>query len=173
MKEDHVIDANVLLISKGQHEAGYECSLACDRALKEAEENRVLIDDDRLIEREYRKYFGEAPRQQTPGHRFYKWLLQNQKRPDRCLRVKITPKPSDSGPDFEEFPRDKDLESFDNDDRKFVAVALASNTSPSILVASDRGWWRHRDALKANGVRVCFLCPDYIKKSRRPQPRRK
>ena len=63
---------------------------------------------------------------------------------------------------FEEFPDDPELARFDRDDRKFVAVALASGTSPPIVNASDRDWWEHREALQVHGIEILFLCPELM-----------
>jgi hypothetical protein len=65
--------------------------------------------------------------------------------------------------DFAEFPKDAELQSFHRDDRKYVAVALASRTTPAVLNAVDQDWWQHREALARNGVRVRFLCPQQMK----------
>ena len=51
---------------------------------------------------------------------------------------------------------------FDRDDRKFVAVALASGTSPPIVNASDRDWWEHREVLQVHGIEILFLCPELM-----------
>ena len=65
---------------------------------------------------------------------------------------------------FEEYPDDDApaLAKFDRDDRKFVAVALASGTFPDIINATDTDWWAPRRALQQLGVRVRFLCPDLM-----------
>ena len=67
---------------------------------------------------------------------------------------------------FEEFPDSARLSSFDRSDRKFVAVALASGSSPKVLNAADTDWWDHRQALEENGVDVVFLCPELMERER-------
>ena len=64
--------------------------------------------------------------------------------------------------EFVEFPEDQRLADFDRDDRKFVAVALASGASPPIVNATDTDWWEHRDALSEHSVNVRFLCTDLM-----------
>jgi hypothetical protein len=91
-----------------------------------------------------------------------KWVWQNQGAADRCEQVHITPMPSDPE-NFHEFPSDTRLASFDRSDRKFVAVAKASQKCPTILNATDSDWWDHRVALAENGVVVEFLCPDQFR----------
>ena len=63
---------------------------------------------------------------------------------------------------FKNFPDDPDLDDFDPDDRKFVAVALASGTAPEILNASDTDWWNYRRPLERHGINVKFLCPELM-----------
>ena len=73
--------------------------------------------------------------------------------------MRLTPS-SDKSREFEEFPLDPDLEGFDRSDHKFVGVALASTQSPTVLNAVDSDWWQYRKALRRNGVKVKFLCPE-------------
>lgn len=61
-----------------------------------------------------------------------------------------------------DFPDDEMLAGFDRDDRKFVAVAIASGESPPILNASDTDWHDHRQALSRHGVAVEFVCPELM-----------
>lgn len=62
--------------------------------------------------------------------------------------------------DFEEFPTDPRLASFDASDRKFVAVAIKAGSKPPVLNAVDSDWWNHLSVLREHGVKVEFLCPD-------------
>jgi len=169
-----VIDTNVSEVADGERDkASRECIEACSDALEDAKLDLVLVDDKYLILNEYEKQpcvedpsgadGGSRDENQKPllGRLFYyKRLLPNLRNPDVCRQVSITPRGSDG--DFEEFPDSQDLEGFDKNDRKFVAVALASRMDPTILNASDSDWWEHGDALEANGVRVRNLCPDLI-----------
>ena len=79
------------------------------------------------------------------------------KQDQRCDLVSITPV-NGSENEFEEFPDDPALESFDPDDRKFIAVARAHLEKPPILQAVDSQWWAFRDAFRQNGVTVEFIC---------------
>jgi len=165
--ESSVIDTNVLEVADGRHEkADAACVDACIEALEEAKTHIVLLDEGRLIDKEYRRHF-ERPRDQgSPGHSFFKWLQQNIDNPDHCRSIALTPRGRDG--DFEEFPDGEDLRGFDLDDRKFVAVALASKMDPEILNASDTDWRNYRDALESRGVRIRFLCPDLMERDRPP-----
>ncbi len=72
--------------------------------------------------------------------------------------------PIDHGASFDEFPTDPELNDFDADDRKFVAVALAHQQKPPILQAVDAAWWKIKDILLRNGVNIEFLCEDDIRR---------
>ena len=78
-------------------------------------------------------------------------------------RVSITR--DEANDTFAEFPSDPSLTSFDHDDRKFVAVAIAAGTKrrPPILDASDSDYSHYREALERHGVVVEELCPGILK----------
>lgn len=93
------------------------------------------------------------------GDRFMKWAHDNLWRLPDCQRVKITK----SGASYREFPRRAGLDDFDLSDRKFIAVANAHPDKPPVLQATDSEWWGWKDVLQNAGVRVHFLCPEYVK----------
>ena len=155
-----VMDTNVPMVANGEAEqASLECERACTDTLDQIREGRrILLDDRDLIFNEYEKnlsYAGEP----GPGDAFFVWLYNSEWTPEYCRRVPVTPH-SERG--LEEFPGDPELGDFDPDDRKFVAVAIASGTIPEILNASDTDWWYHSEVLRRNGVRVTFLCPELM-----------
>ena len=154
-----VVDTNVPVVANGDTpQATLTCVLACVQALREMVENGgVVLDDDMRILREYMGYLSRSG-EPGMGDAFFKWVWDHQADDTRCERVPITTR-SGSAHDFEEFPDDPELRGFHRDDRKFVAVALASKNAPEILNAVDTDWWVHREALAHHGVRVKFLCP--------------
>ena len=119
------------------------------------------MDDNYLIFDEYRRHLSHSG-QPGVGDAFFKWLWDNQANPRYCRQITITPLESDHT-NFEEFPDDPELASFDRSDRKFVAVALASREFPMILNASDNDWWEHREAFARHKVNVQFLCPNLMR----------
>jgi len=155
-----VIDTNVAVVANGEApQADCECVLACVRRLRAVQESEtVLLDRSGLILKEYRSRL-RPPLKPDPGHLFFLWLYDNSGREEYCLQVPITDDPERG---FVEFPADPALEKFDPDDRKFVAVAIASKRRPPIVNASDRDWHEHRDALSRNGIRVESLCPELM-----------
>ena len=160
-KSDLVIDTNVAVVANGKTEqADPTCILECVARLRQLRsENVLLLDNRNLILDEYRKNLHPSG-QPGPGDSFFKWLFENQENPKHCRKVAITPHP-DRG--FEEFPVDPSLSSFDRDDRKFVAVALAGGTGPRVLNASDTDWWLFRRSLQEHGVDVDFICPELMR----------
>lgn len=156
----YVVDTNVPIVANGQADhVSPACVLKCIRKLASVRNNGIIVlDNGMLILREYMDNMSMSG-QPGPGDAFMKWIWQNQGVVERCEQVTITPLP-EAPNNFDEFPVDARLASFDPDDRKFVAVARASRNDPEVLNATDSDWWRHRQALHDNGVRVVFLCPE-------------
>lgn len=163
-KAEVVVDTNVLVVANGKTEqASPKCQAACNQEIKQLQaERRTLLDETGYIFEEYRKNL-DGDDQTELGTEFFFWLWDNQYNPKHCRKVPITVH-SDCG--FEEFPNDPRLSNFDSDDRKFVAVALASQSDPQVLNATDTDWWAHRKALEENGVDVVFLCPELMGQER-------
>lgn len=158
-----VVDTNVAVVANGKSEqASAGCVSKCLLQLKRIinEKDRIVIDDQWFIIREYMTNLRSSG-EPGLGDEFLKWVLTNQTNPRLCSQVHLTPiNGSDS--DFEEFPPAPDLQHFDRSDRKFVVVALVHPKHPTVLQAVDSDWWNAREALKRNGVRIKFLCPDDI-----------
>ena len=163
-KAEVVVDTNVPLVANGKAEqADLACEVACVRKLRQIRsEHRTLLDDNQLIFKEYRRRLSHSG-QPGVGDAFFKWLWENQFNEKHCRTVSLTVH-ADRG--FAEFPDDPRLEKFDKADRKFVAVALASETDPQVLNATDTDWWDHCRAFEENGVNVLFLCPELMEEER-------
>ncbi len=161
-----VVDTNVLQVANDRDtHAPLGCVHTCTVALRALQEGkRIVIDDDWRILREYLHNALESG-QPGVGDAFLKWVLQNQANPERCERVRITPRGAGAD-DFDEFPDDPELATFDPSDRKFVAVALASDHGPAILNATDTDWSIARDALGRHGLTITFLCPELLSMTR-------
>lgn len=155
-----VIDTNVLLVANGQHaDVTEDCVITCVTRLQALQRSGVVvIDDDHRIIGEYRhKTSLKSPI--GVGDKFLKWMLQH----TGTSRVEQVSLSETADNHFAEFP-DPELELlFDPPDRKFAAVAHAHPEKPVIWQAADSkwlGWW---PALRAKGVEVDFLCPDYVR----------
>ena len=162
-----IVDTNVAVVASGQSEQepeeGFEdCIAACAERLGQInnDEIRLALDDQRRIVDEYRRNLESLDRFNI-GYQFYKWIEINWTNPERCDLVEITPV---AGPkiNFEEFPDDTDLNDFDDDDRKFIAVACAHPDNPPIWQAVDGKWRSFLDALQRNDVTVEYICEDYV-----------
>ena len=160
MTEEVVVDTNVAVVANGCHDAADDaCVSRCLHELRRIQHDcRLLLDDRWLILKQYQSKLGSRG-QARPGDAFIKWALTNQGDEARVRQIAITPDP-DRG--FVEFPADAKLANFDNDDRKFAAVAIASATSSPVLNASDTDWWHYRDALQEHGITISFLCPELM-----------
>jgi hypothetical protein len=148
-----VIDTNVAAVAQGLHqEASSACQISCIEFLIKAQSNgRVSIDEAGLIASEYIKVLGASGRPGV-GRAFVKWLLDNQYDDRRSERVPLTARPDWRL--FDQFPDDNELRLFDSDDRKFVAVAVASEFEAVIYNAVDSDYAEHAVAL---GRYVCVV----------------
>jgi hypothetical protein len=157
-----VVDTNVLLVANGQHpDVGAACVAKCSRRLMNLMiGDRIAIDDGFEILKEYQNKTSHRTGKK-PGDAFLKWLLQNNRNPQRCVQVHLTPHAKRR---YASFPDDPRLVTFDRDDRKFVAVAVAHPEKPPILQAADSKWRGWSAALGDHQVRVEFLCPDDIER---------
>ena len=158
-----VVDTNVAVVacSRSDHVNDETCIDACIDALIEVfNGTRVAIDDGHRIIDEYIRNLSMSG-QPSIGDKFLQWVYYRQACTEYVEQVHITPRNRDD--DFEEFPNDRDLEGFDYNDRKFVAVALTSQTNPAILNASDTDWNDYREALRRYGCQIEFLCPQLMR----------
>lgn len=159
---DVVVDTNVPMVASGHSPQTDEaCADACVQRLKQIMESGcLLVDDLDLIVHEYVNAIGHAGHPGA-GEKFVKWAFDNRYNPNAVRRIAVIHRDGDKVRRFDEFPAAGSLSRFDRSDQKFVAVALASGTNPPIAVAVDRGWWRHHQALQAEGVKLEFLCPQH------------
>lgn len=160
-----IVDTNVPVVANGRSaHASVECMVACTRQLQQiTQQGKLVLDDQWRILKEYLRHLSSSG-QPGVGDAFLKWTLNNIANPTRVEVVFITPcNPDDlDGTDFQEFPDDPALAKFDPADRKFVAVAVAHPQHPRVLNATDPDWRQFRDALRAHGVEVEFLCDEAI-----------
>jgi hypothetical protein len=155
-----VIDTNVLLVANEQHEnASPACVIECVRALESLRRTgTIAIDDEYEILREYARRTAPNTGNRV-GDAFLKWAYQNSGNPDCVERTTIRHHPSRV---YEEFPDDVELNDFDREDRKFVAVALSHQGHPPILQGTDSKWMAWSKRLSVHRIEVEFLCPGDI-----------
>ncbi|BBZ43657.1 hypothetical protein [Mycobacterium parmense] len=151
-----VVDTNVPIVANGRSDpsegsASPECRLAAVEFLEATLSSRiVLLDSDNEIKDEYHRYLN--PRGEPGiGDRFYLQMLNSL--PTRVERIDL---PRDGDGQYEDFPDDTELWTFDRSDRKFAA--LARRTSSPVANATDSDWLNHREQLARNGIVVHFVC---------------
>ncbi len=133
----------------------WACVDAIERVVKQG--GLVLDQGDEIFD-EYRENLCLSG-QPGQGDKFMKWVHDHRWGfPDED-RVAIT-KTNDS---YAEFPEHDGLKDVDLSDRKFIAVANAHPSKPSILQSTDSKWWGWKDALADAGITVEFLCENWIK----------
>jgi hypothetical protein len=154
-----VVDTNVLAVAEGLHpEASDECRAACIKLAGTINAGAIVaVDSEASGEVVLREYLQTVGRSKTSGvgqklavrlwHRRYDTSV--------CRRVNISAMEESSGT-FEEVP--ETLRDFDNDDHKWIAVAIADETKPQIFQALDREWWQRRKDFVEAGLDVQFLC---------------
>jgi hypothetical protein len=155
---DYVIDTNVWVmvdepIAEIDSTAKIDCIQACRGWLRDfmSGQDHLVLDDLYLILGEYRRQIGQRRLAQA-------WLNQLQRAPrDRLVEVHI--EVDDDG--FAKVP--PHLAISDEDDRTFVAVALAHTPTPPIVDATDTDWTKDKAMLEAGGIHVQELCPDYLR----------
>lgn len=151
-----VIEANVAIAANGKNtHASLECQLTCVDFLSRlvAGKEIVAIDELGLILDEYSKHLNYSGQPEV-GDEFFKYLHDHQYYPDRVLRVLVTPNDiPERG--FDELP----INSMDPSDRKFLVVALVSDSV--VFNALDSDWHENIQSIKEIGVEVAQLCPNH------------
>ncbi|MBF0239442.1 MAG: hypothetical protein HQM12_17200 [SAR324 cluster bacterium] len=142
-----------------------DCTLACIEAVEQVfKKGGLVLDSGDEIYDEYRKHLSFKG-QPGMGDKFLKWVHDNRWKFPETDRVSITKQ----GESYAEFPEHEGLKSFDNSDRKFIAVSNAHPNKPPILQATDSKWLGWQKALGEVGITVHFLCQDYIQAKYRKQ----
>ena len=155
-----IVDTNVPLVANGFFcKASEDCVEICVDRLEQITDGEIklALDDQRYIIDEYRNKLNPSG-QPGVGDAFLKWVEINWTNDDCCDRIEITPIVVGAKRNFAQFPTDPALTNFDDDDRKFVAVACAHPGQPPILQAVDSKWCHFLSALTHNGVTVDHLC---------------
>ena len=159
MTERIVIDTNVLIVANKRDDTPSDpkCEKACIELLLEATEERktVLLDTSELIIDEYEAYCRYS-REPGVGDKFFKFLYNHQHSTEKVIHISIQETPDEDG-GFANLPAN----TFDRDDRKFLAVAEAGDGR--VMNATDSDWSEHAGFIASLGVRVLELCPQCLK----------
>ena len=163
-----IIDTNVPVKAADIHpkeEVDRKCSQACLSFIKTLmdSEEVVVLDKGREIIKEYHNNIN-LNAEDNVASEFLKWVIHAMLLGKRVTQYQITKVGNST---YAEFPTTPALASFDRSDRKFVALAKADPENPSIYNGSDTDWWDYKEALRNEGIRIVFLCEEYMcKKSR-------
>ena len=152
-KKRCVIDTNVPIVANGRLDnPDKPVSLGCrENAIKFLQHVReagiVLLDREGAIRQEYRKSLRPSG-QPGVGDRFYRGILDRRNIEEIDLLVKDGV--------YQDLPQEIVDARFDEDDRKFAA--LAKKAKVPVVNAVDKGWLDHIELLRKHGIRVCFVC---------------
>jgi hypothetical protein len=163
-----VIDTNVLIVaneaSRGRNRRTLQASDSCIRAAVESldalhrDEQRFALDCLQLVLLEYSRHLSWSG-EPGLGDAFFKWMHDNQGNERVCVVAQIHRRGAEAD-DFEEFPDDAELQTFDRSDRKFVAICRGLQPQlTEVYNCVDSDWFQFRDALGRHGVEIRFLCP--------------
>ena len=155
-----VIDTNVLLVADGKaDQMSATCRAECAQRLEAVKKGeRVVLDRQWLILREYQNKLSPSGKPPTPGNLFLKWLMTVCRDDQHVSQVSITATNQEQTK-FAEFPADEPLElAFDPADRKFVAAANVHPEKPPILESADSKWLGWEASLKRHGIQLEVLC---------------
>lgn len=151
-----VVDTNVPIVANGRTDGSRgarppvrSCRLAAVNFLDALlRQGTVLLDAAGEIQEEYRRHLSPSG-QPGVGDRFYQAVIHS----GRVERIQL-PKGQDGT--YADFPADPALATFDDSDRKFVALGLQANAP--VAVATDSDWVQAKTALNAHGLKIHFLC---------------
>ena len=166
----NIIDTNIPLTAAGRNQASEVCVETCSSVLQSifVGEIAVVIDDDGLALAEYRN-IGKPRRLEDIAERFLVYIYDYQYNSDRVQRVRLR---TDKQGSFVDYPdpndewmsQDPRCERFDQDDKKWVALAVRfrknTGTDSPIVNAADKCWLAFESRLDAAGVKLEILCRD-------------
>ena len=136
--------------------ASEACQLACIRLIERIHAGvRVAVDSSDEVLTEYLSVL-ERARVPGAGAKLAKHLRHLKWDDAVCHLLEITPTRDGTG-SYEEVPAG--LRTFDSDDQKFIAVAIAEGSSPCLYQALDVEWWDRRADFLAAGIDLQFVCP--------------
>lgn len=165
MAKYFVIDTNVpVMAGKSVSQldpSELECALACLnflRSLMSREENRIAVDLDYYIIKEYKDNLEKREHGNGFSNEFLKWTYA-------CIKADESPltKLNKVGESYLEYPTNELLDKFDPSDKKFIALSNAHPQNPPIVEGSDCKWWGIVDVLESFGIGVIFPCESYIR----------
>jgi hypothetical protein len=132
-----------------------------DEIRKSKKPFRIALDQGWEIMEEYRRASERAGHQPQLASVFYQNLAQRLNSGAVLEKdfVELVKTPDGL---YDPYPRSEALRRFDRADRKFIALAYKHAEHPSIYEGTDCEWWGIRDAMADEGLKVEFLCEEYV-----------
>jgi hypothetical protein len=157
------ITANLVKHPDQKSDIDDQSILECISAIRDMQKmNTLVLDDADIIFSQYRNNLAKSAKESYgnygAGDAFYIWVRDNRFNFPVEDRVSVTKK-DDS---YVEFPASEGLEGFDPSDKIFIAVANAHKDKPPIVQGTDSKWWGYKDILETVGIKIIFLCPEYV-----------
>jgi hypothetical protein len=139
--------------------------LKCIDAIEQVKEgNALVLDSEDEIFDQYRQSFSKHIQDRYgnlgSGDYFYLWVRDYRFSFPKEDMVKVVK----SGDSYVEFPQNKELQNFDPSDRIFIAIANKHKDRPPVLQGTDSKWWGYREIFEAIGIKIIFLCPEYVER---------
>lgn len=162
----YIVDTNIPLKASDTTSAdplNAQCALACLKFVQSLMDSKdiVVLDANREILQEYRNNC-KSHGQPTIASIFLDWICRQLtlRTNSQVEMVRLTVL---GDRQYLEFPQDPDLDGFDLSDRKFIALSNAHPEHPPVIEGSDCLWWGFRDTLASLGIRVIFVCEEYVR----------
>lgn len=166
-----IVDTNVPIVANQvkhpvpDSDIDYHSILKCIEAIQYVKENSALVlDSNNEIFIQYNSNFSKNIQNRYgnlgAGDYFYLWVRDNRYSfPEENL-VPV----SKIGDSYVEFPHNDELKKFDVSDKVFIAVANKHEDKPPVLQGTDCKWWGYKEILERIGIKIIFLCPEYVEK---------
>ena len=166
-----VVDENVAIVANDvaritsrqlpmAPQADNDCRLQSVLILRKIIDKGIaIIDDVSEVMAGYKKYLSRRGQPGT-GDAFFKHLVESGYNAKRVRQLHL---PKTASGEYEHFPADPDLRTFDQADRIYVALVKASSDGALIVNSVDSDYKQHVDALRRNNVMVEELCPKCLK----------
>lgn len=158
----YVIDANVMLTA-GKRLADIpdellECWRGCIDFIRNIihEKAKIVVDDAWEVLKEYDNTRTIIGYPNASGN-FYQYVMTNQMQHLSFIHLNKT-----GEYEYEKYPDDQNLKSFDRSDKKYIALAYNHDNKPPIIEATDSKWWGIKKNLEAQGIGLQFVDEKYI-----------
>ncbi len=126
--------------------------------LVNSKDTKIVLDMDFEILNEYRNNVSDKS---NMGKIFFGWLYNYYSDIQPEDNIKLM---KNEYGQYLSFPYDKDTESFDESDKKFIALANSHKDKPPFVEASDGKWLGYEDSFAKYGITIEFIDRDYAQK---------